>query len=78
MYYFVPVKIPERRWLIGAFSMPFGFLILTELFLLTVTGDFSIISVVFPAVGIVLAVLAVYVTGRHRQKFTEGLSSAQM
>ena len=70
MYHFVPVRVSEPKRLIGALSLPMGFLILTDLFSLVATESFSVISTTLSVVGIVSAVFAVYLIPRLRREIS--------
>jgi hypothetical protein len=78
MYYFVPAKIPQPKWLIGALGMPLLFLTLTNLFSLIAAGNGNILSMVFSVGGIMAAVLTAYLTACYRQRFNERTSPGQV
>jgi VanZ family protein len=78
MYHFVPVRVPESKWLTGALGMPLLFLSLTNLFSLIVAGNGNILSMVFSAGGIIAAVFTAYLTACYRHRFNKKLSPGQV
>ena len=70
MYYFVPVRMPEPKWLAGALALPFGFLILNDLFSLMVIGNGEPLGIVCSAAGIILPVFSAFLFARCRAKQT--------
>jgi VanZ family protein len=78
MYHFVPVRIPESKWLIGALSMPLLFLTLTNLFSLIVVGNGNILSMVFSAAGVITTVSITYLTACYRYRLNKTLSPGQI
>jgi VanZ family protein len=74
MYHFVPVRILQPKWLIGALGMPLLFLALTNLFSMIVVGNENILGIVFPAVGIIAVVLTAYLTACCRYRLNKGPS----
>ncbi len=78
MYHFVPVKIPQPKWLIGALGVPLLFLSLTNLFSLIVAGNGNILSMIFSAGGITAAVFAAYLKACYRRRFNGGMSRGRV
>ncbi len=78
MYHFVPVRVPESKWLIGALGMPLLFLTLTNLFSLIVVGNGNILSMVLSVAGIMVAVFTVYLTACYRQRLDGRMSTGRV
>ncbi len=78
MYHFVPVRVPESKWLIGALGMPLFFLTLTNLFSLIVVGNGNILSMVLSVAGIMAAVFTAYLTACYRQRFDGRMSPGRV
>ncbi len=74
MYHFVPVRIPDSKWLIGTLSVPLFFLTLTNLFSLIVVGNGTILSMVLSAGGIITAVSITYLAAFYRCRLNKRLS----
>ena len=75
MHHFLPVRIPEFKWLIGALSLPAGFMLTVELFSLLVESEVAILNVIVSAAGILGTVVSTYLAVLFRHKFTGGFSS---
>jgi len=74
MYHFLPIKAPQPKWLIGALTLPIGFLLAVELFSALAGSGFRLSRVVISAVGIAAVVITIYLIALFRRSSTQKLS----
>jgi len=63
----LPIKAPEPRWLVGALSLPIGFLSAVELFSALAGNDFRLSHVIISATGIAAVVITIYAIALFRR-----------
>jgi len=73
MYRLLPIRAPEKKWLIGALAMPISFLLAVELFSTLAGNDFRLQDVTISAVAIVTVVAIIFLTALFRQRSTQKL-----
>lgn len=64
---FLPIKAPERKWLIGALSLPIGLLLAVELFSVLASNDFRLSHVAVSAAGIAVIIIAIFLVALFRR-----------
>ncbi len=75
MHHFLPVRIPEPKWLIGALSLPLGLMLMVNLFCLFAGGKITILNAAVSVGGIAATVIPTYLTALFRYRLSGRISS---
>ncbi len=71
MYYHLPIRAPEAKWLAGAIVPPTGFLLAVELFSAIAGNDFRLLHVIISATGISAVAAAYWIMALRRSQKTK-------